>query len=1028
VPELTNSRRVVYKATHVAVVPDVAGADAQAVAQISGGVPKAGQVQLLAIKKLELPVLRTAVKKLSLKRAERLAVNKALNAVTRVAKGGSRQVVLRNARAFARVEKSALAKVAEVLIANRRKRHSQLLETIDRIQKVYAANERLAGSFAKTTSKASPATARRLMATPQEAKLFGSILASNRRLRALAGTSGPAVALESVLGRAPQAASQPVVSLSTPRTPLDRLNNALRWAAEQRMPEYATLQKLAPPQGKVLRGFVFGTDQFTGTDVINAVNEAANEAAAASTFDETFHIEPVGRLFLERLETTPAGIERGELVYSIPMTPGEEVNISHREWSRQSEGFENIVSDRLEGYSEKGVTEKSDVSQAVSSESKHSTALNVGVSLSASYASVSLSSSFGYNSTSDDQQSKKDSRNHASEITSKAASRTRKDHKVTFKVASAAETEDLAVRRIKNEGTSAVRYDYFRIMRKWKVDLIRYGLRMTYDIVIPSPGSTLLQKIAQKKQIDAQLNEPMTFGLSPSGITRGTWVDLQTQWGAPISPPPEETMLVDRVKPFQAQDTENTEYDFIPLDIDPAYSIESATFGAVYDAANKPQHPEKPKDNSNSWFDVIGDGQGGSIGWQGYGGVLTNIQGLSGQLNVPFGFLKVTGGLAQIRATVRLRPEAFTEWQGKSYQQLLEGARNQDQLNRNRLREQAKQLQEEIDAIGGLAARQMEREEIMKGVLQWLLGPSFSLVPKDIQSWFTSAGPNDPLTFALSTQSSEISAAGRWQAVMEYGEFIKFIHNAIEWENVLYVNYPYFWDSPKNWDFKLFLNHVDPEHRMFLRSGAARVVLTIREGYGDSFTALMESGAMQTIPYLNTPDHPYRKISDEIRSAAMTNYPGIPPANPATNVRPLLYPEQTRTWQDMQYLIQLLEAYRADSADGTYPTTAEGIAALKPKMNKVNAANDLIGWPSYQTLPTKDFWDNDFVYKCPGDTGEYDLVSYGADGKPDAAPGGRDKNTDIWANAEGSVIATWFEYTPTSALDVQMTMNLTDMA
>lgn len=215
---------------------------------------------------------------------------------------------------------------------------------------------------------------------------------------------------------------------------------------------------------------------------------------------------------------------------------------------------------------------------------------------------------------------------------------------------------------------------------------------------------------------------------------------------------------------------------------------------------------------------------------------------------------------------------------------------------------------------------------------------------------------------------------------------------------------------------------------MFLRSGAARVVLTIREGYGDSFTALMESGAMQTIPYLNTPDHPYRKISDEIRSAAMTNYPGIPPANPATNVRPLLYPEQTRTWQDMQYLIQLLEAYRADSADGTYPTTAEGIAALKPKMNKVNAANDLIGWPSYQTLPTKDFWDNDFVYKCPGDTGEYDLVSYGADGKPDAAPGGRDKNTDIWANAEGSVIATWFEYTPTSALDVQMTMNLTDMA
>jgi hypothetical protein len=250
---------------------------------------------------------------------------------------------------------------------------------------------------------------------------------------------------------------------------------------------------------------------------------------------------------------TPAGIERGELVYSIPMTPGEEVNISHREWSQQSEGFENIVSDQLEGYSEKGVAEKSDVSQATTSESKHATALNVGVSLSASYASVSLSSSFGYNATSDNEQSKKDSRNHSSEVTSKAAARTRKDHKVTFKVASAVETEDLAVRKIKNEGTTACRYDYYRMMRKWKVDLIRYGLRLTYDIVIPSPGSSLLQKIAQKKQIEDALNSPLKFRLTPASINRDNWIDLQAEWGASIQPPPADTSLIDVVKPFQPQ-------------------------------------------------------------------------------------------------------------------------------------------------------------------------------------------------------------------------------------------------------------------------------------------------------------------------------------------------------------------------------------------------------------------------------------------------------------------------------------------
>jgi hypothetical protein len=58
---------------------------------------------------------------------------------------------------------------------------------------------------------------------------------------------------------------------------------------------------------------------------------------------------------------------------------------------------------------------------------------------------------------------------------------------------------------------------------------------------------------------------------------------------------------------------------------------------------------------------------------------------------------------------------------------------------------------------------------------------------------------------------------------MERGEFIKYVHNAIEWENVLYFTYPYFWDDNKLWDLKKFLFHPDPTHRTFLRSGAAQV-------------------------------------------------------------------------------------------------------------------------------------------------------------------------------------------------------------
>ncbi len=42
-------------------------------------------------------------------------------------------------------------------------------------------------------------------------------------------------------------------------------------------------------------------------------------------------------------------------------------------------------------------------------------------------------------------------------------------------------------------------------------------------------------------------------------------------------------------------------------------------------------------------------------------------------------------------------------------------------------------------------------------------------------------------------------------------------------------------------------------------------------------------------------------------------------------------------------------------------------------------------------LIPKDPWGNDYIYKRPGEHGEFDIISYGADG----VPGGEDENADI---------------------------------
>ena len=52
-------------------------------------------------------------------------------------------------------------------------------------------------------------------------------------------------------------------------------------------------------------------------------------------------------------------------------------------------------------------------------------------------------------------------------------------------------TADRSCKTFTNRSATAIRIDYYRMMRKWRTDLFRYGLRQTYDITIPLPGVPL---------------------------------------------------------------------------------------------------------------------------------------------------------------------------------------------------------------------------------------------------------------------------------------------------------------------------------------------------------------------------------------------------------------------------------------------------------------------------------------------------------------------------------------------------------
>ncbi|MBI1922255.1 MAG: type II secretion system major pseudopilin GspG [Geobacter sp.] len=85
-----------------------------------------------------------------------------------------------------------------------------------------------------------------------------------------------------------------------------------------------------------------------------------------------------------------------------------------------------------------------------------------------------------------------------------------------------------------------------------------------------------------------------------------------------------------------------------------------------------------------------------------------------------------------------------------------------------------------------------------------------------------------------------------------------------------------------------------------------------------------------------------------------------------------------------------LKLYKLDS--GVFPSTEQGLPALvtKPASGIIPKNYREGGYLESKSVP-KDPWGNDFVYLSPGEHGDYDLYSFGADG----GRGGEGKSADI---------------------------------
>ena len=1020
--EIENSKRVLLQATFTPFVSISEEGSGNGKPLRKGGFEKLNHVKTIAPKYDEIDYVRNNHEELSnptnrgneVSRKEFLKALKAIESVIPVLESPN---ALHNVASFAEVDASALVNITKNIIKFRQSQVDSAVKVSNSILKAY--NDKVRDYHYKMMPKGGIVGGRKpnkLLSLAED--LQGSSASSmekNEKLKSPANKNLAAASSHIGSSKTPSLSamvvspSQEVIPPTSSIPPSEiTLSSLMEWANENgfETDEIDKVLNLADKVQLVPEITIAGSFEPTAHGIIDG------DLGVVEEFVRRMHTEPVGLLDLEKLNFIPAGIERGELVHSVPLSPGEEVNISHKEWSNTSEEFQRIVTDYMEGFSEEGVAEKSDMAQSTNSQQQHTNGYNLGVTASGGYGPVNITASAAYNASEASSNSEQMSINHSINITRKASSRVTKEHKITFKVASASGTEDQAVRKIKNPfPDKATRLDYYQLIRKWKVDLLRYGVRLTYDITIPEPGSDLLSKIKDIKEITEKLREEFGFKIKLEDIRLDNYDLLCTQNNVPTSSikPLQDTFdLPAESEEWKKRDDEeygpwDPIFKSVKLNVDDNnlnidkndYTISEIIIDIKYNSLSSATGwKEATFDGTEEKAIIEGDHEYGhwSIDLRGY----KNLIGRSGNVELKYSFRgrAFKGIKLFVKYQIKLKSSVFKAWRLEVWNAIRDAAQSKYESEHQKLEKRLTQLMEELGTGDPLSLRKVEREEVMKGVMRWLFGPSFR---------FWARGTREDLyTKAYKSVHLEM-----WERVTFQGEVTKFLHQAIEWENMLYILYPYFWSHPSRWDLKKDLEHPDIMHKVFLKSGCARVVLTIRPGFETDFVTFMESGEMKPMP---NKTRGYSTIVEEMQNFAKTNYPGVPSANLDQNARPLISPNQQKTWHDMKTIIELLNAYFKGLK--RYPSTSEGLEALKTPEGLEALKKHISGKIPEHTI--YDQWGNKFHYKSPGLHADYDLVSYGADKKP----GGSDEDADITSWAESSLIGTWYEYTPTSALDI----------
>ncbi|MFI6533730.1 hypothetical protein ACIBHY_14845 [Nonomuraea sp. NPDC050547] len=554
--------------------------------------------------------------------------------------------------------------------------------------------------------------------------------------------------------------------------------------------------------------------------------------------------------------------ELGEYAHIENVMAGESRERSTRRLTQVEEIIERETETETEKEKDLQSTTRNELQNEAEKHVKSQLDIEAGLQVSGSYGpAVSFTSSLkaGFSTTTEESQRKASS--FSQEVTQRTVEKVREKVRTLVRKRTLEEFEENNRHGFSNNLARHVRGIYRWLNKVYDAQVFNYGQRMMFDFVVPEPAAFYLYGLVENPPQDSELVKPAPptvagNPLTPAQIDAGTYGPLLARYRVTNAPPqPPELRTASFFAKYDGGNYTSTGAAG-KVEIPEGYRAYRATVQATHIwAADIQLHP----------FQIVFDGRMYDFHdtWGSQGGPTSRLE-KDASVSIS---VAANAWAVAIDVDCKLSPEAYASWQHEAFDAII--AAYQQQLAEYNERKAQRELERSSTQQFGrnpLANRRVERDELKKWVIMMLAKqPELNL-----DSFKSPTG-------APILDLDKANANGR---------YIRFLENAFEWQNMLYVFYPHLWGRRARWVPALNVTDPDPDFAAFLRAGAARVQVPVRPGFERAVAYFVHTGNVwdgNDVPTVE--DELYVPIIDEITTNLGRIDGGVP------------YPAGSRPWE-----------------------------------------------------------------------------------------------------------------------------------